>query len=177
MAAALAAEMLAARGVAAQVASCGVQESGEPAVRHAAAEMARRGLDLSGHRSRQIDSAILGWADLVITMERSHLVALAEVDMSVLARSFALRELARLAPLVGDRPPDEPVAGWIELADRLRSPSNVLALATGDDVPDPLGGSRRAFRRSASEIQGLLAVVVDHLFASAVVAQVEGHQH
>jgi protein-tyrosine phosphatase len=177
MAEALAADMLAARGVAAQVASCGVQESGEPAVRHAAAEMARRGLDLSGHRSRQIDASILGWADLILTMERSHLVALAEVDMSALPRAFALRELARLAPLVGDRPVDEPVGGWIGLADRLRSPSNVLALGTGDDVPDPLGGSRRAFRRSASEIHDLLAVVFDHLFASAVVAQVERHQH
>jgi protein-tyrosine phosphatase len=176
MAAALATEMLAARGVPAQVASCGVQESGAPAVRHAAAEMARRGLDLSEQRSRQIDAPLLGWADLVLTMERSHLVALADVDMSALARSFALRELARLAPLVGHRPVDEPIAGWIGLADRMRSPSNVLALATSDDVPDPLGRSRRAFRRSASELHELLTEVFDHLFDSAAVDQVEGHQ-
>jgi protein-tyrosine phosphatase len=176
MAGALAAEMLAARGIPAQVASCGVQESGEPAVRHAAAEMARRGLDLSAHHSRQIDTSILGWADLALTMERSHLIALAEVDMSALGRSFTLRELAGLAPLVGERPAHESVAGWIARADRMRSPSNVLALATADDVPDPIGGSRRAFRRAASEIEGLLAVVFDQVFASVGAEQVEGHQ-
>lgn len=39
----------------------------------------RHGLDLSGHRSRPVDAALLDWADLVLVMSPGHLLRLAEL--------------------------------------------------------------------------------------------------
>lgn len=58
-----------------RVASAGLAAAaGEPATREAVVVAARRGLDLGGHRARQLDAEIIGWADLVLGMSGSHLI-------------------------------------------------------------------------------------------------------
>src|SRR4051794_7273086 len=57
-----------------RVASAGLAAAaGEPATREAVVVAARRGLDLGGHRARQLSAEIIGWADLVLGMSSSHL--------------------------------------------------------------------------------------------------------
>ena len=59
-------------GVDATVSSAGLHGGGVPATDHGQAAMADRGLDLSAHRSRELDDDMLRQADLVIAMARVH---------------------------------------------------------------------------------------------------------
>jgi protein-tyrosine phosphatase len=164
MAEVIAVRQLAERGVVAQVASCGVLEGGMPAAAGAVRAVAGRDMDLSGHVSRIATPELLGHADLIVTMERHHLVEIARLDMELVGRSFTLRELARAASLVGPRRPDEPAPAWVARAAAARDPAAVLTQGTADDVADPMGRSRRAFRRTAEELEELIADVLWQLF-------------
>ncbi len=44
-----------------------------------------RGLDLEGHRSRELDQALLSWADVVLGMDESHLQAVRRLNPAVRA--------------------------------------------------------------------------------------------
>lgn len=167
MAEALARDLLARRGVAAEVTSCGILDAGHPAAEEAVRAVRSLGLDLSSHVSRRLDADAVGRADLVLTMERRHLVEVAGVDMALVHRSFTLPELARLAAALGPRPPGSDPAAWIRAADAMRDPTRVLGMGGEDDVKDPMGGSRRAFRKSAAQLQELLGQVFDRLFPDA----------
>ncbi|HEX2188020.1 MAG TPA: low molecular weight protein arginine phosphatase [Longimicrobiaceae bacterium] len=60
-----------------QVASAGLAaDEGSSASRHAVAVAARRGIDLSAHRSRLLTPEMVEWADLVLAMSPSHVYAL-----------------------------------------------------------------------------------------------------
>ena len=165
MAERIAREWLDRQGVDAQVASCGVMEGGAPASRGAVRALSRRGLDLADHRSQQVDAETLDAADLILTMERRHLMSVGELSLPAIGRAFTLRELAEIAPTVGPRPPQLPIAQWVQRADAMRAPGTVLTVSTEDDVPDPMGGSRRDFRRAVDEIDRLLDRILSTLFA------------
>lgn len=81
MAAAAAAAELARRGWShVQVRSAGAAAvPGAPASDHAVSVLAEHGLDISGHRTGALSSDLLEWADLVLGMAPSHLVAVAEM--------------------------------------------------------------------------------------------------
>jgi len=92
---------------------------GERMDRRARAELARRGYDGSGHRSRQIKSDWLERFDLVIAMDASN-----------------MRDLQRMA------------AGQPELAHRIRLFRSFDPDApAGAQVPDPYGGGDEEFAR------------------------------
>jgi protein-tyrosine-phosphatase len=60
-----------------QVGSAGIWTvDGRPASGYAIEEMARRGIDISGHRSRNITREMMAGADLVLVMTRQHAEAL-----------------------------------------------------------------------------------------------------
>lgn len=44
---------------------------------HAVAAMAERGLDIAGHRSREIDTDMVAWADIILVMTAGHAQAIA----------------------------------------------------------------------------------------------------
>jgi len=152
------------RGIAAEVASAGLMAGGMPASRGATRATAARGLDLSRHESRTVTAELLGMADLVLAMERRHLIQIAELDMGFLERSFTLRGLADLASLLGPRPPAESPGSWIGRAAGARDRATVLAHRPGDDLPDPMGGSRRDYRRTADEIHRRVSRILTMLF-------------
>jgi len=55
------------------VRSCGITALVEsPAVENAVDLMLERGIDISDHRAQQLDSKLIGWADLILVMENSH---------------------------------------------------------------------------------------------------------
>jgi protein-tyrosine phosphatase len=164
MAATLAARELLRRGIAAEVASGGVLPGGMPASKGAVRTMAERGLDLSSHESHTMDGRLLAWSDLVLTMERRHLIEVAELDLVFLERSFTIRELADLGMLLGPRSADEPPSGWIARAAAARDPARVLSVRSPDDLPDPMGGSRRDSRRAADELEERISTILTNLF-------------
>jgi protein-tyrosine phosphatase len=63
-----------------EVRSAGVSAlSGTPASSGSLGAAQRHGLDLSGHRSREVDEQLIDWADLILVMSPSHLVRLAQL--------------------------------------------------------------------------------------------------
>jgi protein-tyrosine phosphatase len=164
MAQALAGQRLFERGVRAEVRSCGVLAGGAPPTAGARKAMAARGLDLSAHVSCTVEPELLARAQLVLTMERRHLVELAELDPGVIDRAFTLRELDELSMVVGPRRNGQTVDMWVAEAAALRDPSRVLTADTRDDVPDPMGGSRRAYRRTADDLDERITRIVTMIF-------------
>ena len=164
MAEALAEHQLLERGVDSVVVSSGMLEGGKPATSGSVNAIRNRGFDISMHQSQQIDSDTVGAADLILTMERRHLTAIAELDVDAVQKAFPLKELAELAPIVGWRPPDLSVRDWIRQANALRTPGAVLSRETQFDVADPMGGSKRNYAKAAEEINGLLETVFRFLF-------------
>lgn len=166
MAQLIAAELLDERGVDAEVVSAGVLEGGAPATADAVRAVFRMGLDLSAHVSHEVDADTVAAADLVLVMERRHLVTIAELDITAVEHSFTLKELAALAPVVGRREGVVSTSEWIRRASALRPPGGVLAAGTAMDVHDPMGESRRAYRRTADEIRELLDTIFSFMFPS-----------
>jgi protein-tyrosine-phosphatase len=153
---------LAAAGVEATVSSAGLYEGGAPATDHGVSVMADRGLDLSAHRSRQVDAEMLGRADLVIGMARAHVREAAVLHPDTLRKTFTLKELARGAQAAGTRGPDEPLADWLARIARLRSRTDLVGVGYDDqlDVDDPVGRSRTDYEVTAALLDDLLGTVV-----------------
>lgn len=164
MAEAMARHLLEQRSVNSAVVSSGVMSGGVAASRGAVKVMRRRGLDISSHRSHQIDRETVEAADLIITMERSHIAAVAELSLAAVGRTFTLLELAELAPVTGPRRDGVAVGEWIAAANRMRHPTAVMAVGEADDIPDPMGGPARGYRRAADQIESLLTTVLDAMF-------------
>ncbi len=115
----------------------------------------------AAHRSRRLDAGIVGGADLVLALDRSHRAALAELAPAARPRTFTLRQAATLASAVADvvrsgrLPPGAPplpasrparLAWWREELDAARGLPNAPGGQPGDsaaaavdplDVPDP----------------------------------------
>lgn len=82
---------------------------GKPASKNSQLVMARRGLDITGHRSRTVDEALMAGTDLILTMEEGHKEAL-QVEFSFAAnRVFLLTEMVGKLESVRD-----PYGGPIE---------------------------------------------------------------
>lgn len=63
-----------------QVRSAGVSAATDsPASEHAVTVLAEQGIDLSAHRSRPLTRELVEWADLVLAMSPSHVLALNEL--------------------------------------------------------------------------------------------------
>lgn len=120
---------------------------GAPADERVARIAEAHGLLLWGHRAAQLTKELVAESDLVLAAAREHRSAAVALVPGALRRSFTLRELARLAPLVpeSDRP-----AGGPETA---RDGSRLVQLAAAavrrrhanpdgpelDDILDPVG--------------------------------------
>ena len=157
-------DTLARRGIDASVRSAGLLDDGRPASTHSATLMTDRGLDLSGHTSRRMTAALLDRSDLIIGMERRHVREAAVLSRDAWTRAFTLPELARRASAAGPRPATAPLADWLVALVADRTTADHLGDEPADEVADPYGGSRRAYRRCADELEALIGVVADHLF-------------
>lgn len=70
---------------------------GAPAAQGTLALLRSHGVDASDHRARQLTSAVVDGADLVVTAERSHSDRVLELAPGLLKRTFTFLELAELA--------------------------------------------------------------------------------
>ena len=104
---------------------------------------------------------LLADASLVLTMERLHVRELVVLSPDLFGRTFTLPEFVTLASETGPRSLDEPLRTWVERVGADRNPMDQLASDPNAEVADPMGGSRRAFRACATELDDLLAGLVD----------------
>lgn len=146
----------------ATVSSAGLYAGGAPATGHGIAVMADRGLDLEGHRSRQMDAAMLRQADLVIGMAREHVREAAVLQPDVLAKTFTLKELALGAEAVGPRASEEPLGSWLGRIAAARRRDALLGVGHDDelDVEDPVGRARADHEVTADLLDQLLGSLV-----------------
>lgn len=144
-----------------RVASGGTWENGHPADPHAVSVMADRGLDLERHRSRRTIPADLEAAHLVVGMAREHVVSMVALVPACFERTFTLKELAARAVAIGPRKPDQTLEGYIAALGEGRTHAGFLREPPEIDVVDPLGQGRRAFERTAAELESLIWATLD----------------
>lgn len=115
---------------------------------------AKFGLDLSKHRARSLQTAQIGDANLVIGMTLEH-VAAASVEGGVPPeRCFTLVELADLVPHVRFLSTDDAEQDAGELVALAHSQRQGAPHSVGQtEIMDPIGGSRRLYRKVASQIK------------------------
>ncbi len=120
-----------------RVVSAGLAASpGGGATPQAVEVMGRRGLDLTGHSSRPLDDAVIGVADLVLTMTRGHRAAIVAAWPGLHDRVFTLR---RDGGDVSD-PVGMPVDVYEACADQINNELIAWIESLGDDFfvcPDP----------------------------------------
>jgi protein-tyrosine phosphatase len=111
------------------------------------------GIDLSGHVSRLVTESDIEGADLLICMDRTHPVRLAAVSTEAPTKTFLMTELIESLRGLPD-PPDSLEAAIAALADQ-RSPGQFLS-PRHPDVPDPMGRSKRQFKKASQIIVDLV---------------------
>jgi protein-tyrosine phosphatase len=151
----------AARGLAVEVASCGLSRRDQPATAEAIRCARAKGADISAHRSELIGAELVGQADLVIGMERQHVREVLALDRGALARAFTFKDLVRRAERAGRRAPDEPVGRWLDRLGAGRRATDLVGFDGDDEVADPYGRPMRRYEACADEIAALVDRLVE----------------
>jgi protein-tyrosine phosphatase len=151
-----------------RVCSLGVLELGPAPALPEAIELAESfGLDVSGHRARDLAQLDLEPFDLVVGFERMHVRAAVVDGLAHMERTFTLPELVELLeglpdPASGPDPVDR--AGTrVAQAHELRPPG--FRTRPMAEIADPLGRSAREQRRTAHELQAFVERLAKLLFA------------
>lgn len=168
----IAREQIHRREVDAVTASAGYMESGFEAASGSINAARKRGLDLSEHRSRELEPTMISWADVIIGMEPGHILDLSDLVPGAQKWALTLKELARLVtdplvtdltgrPAIGSPLSTQQIHHWVrQVGDR-----SLGSLLSGENtVADPIGRSDRAFRSTAKEIDALITIVFDAWF-------------
>lgn len=159
------------------VSSAGSVFDGRPAEPEAIAAMADVGLDITGHRAQVMRPELIAGADLVIAMEHAHIVQVSEIDPAAFGRTFTFPDLVARAAEADPRADDEPLADWLTRVGHGRTPAQVLRHDRSLEVSDPLGGSKRTFRRCAEELGTLVDTLVPLAFPTLSGGPVTANPH
>lgn len=119
--------------------------------------MGERGIDLSGHSSRQIVNEDIKKADLILTMTQVHKQTVQEMVPEFSGKVFTLKEY-----VAGD---SEKSGEILEkaLADDCEAPEKALANnceTEGIDIVDPFGGTVEDYRACSREIEKALEKLI-----------------
>lgn len=125
----------------------------------------------SAHKARQLTVAQIRESDLILTMDRQDRRRVVETLPRASRRTFTIREFARLSEHVSrDRldemtnyPAIDALHTGVEFVAQLRGSLPLLDKASNEDVSDPFGGDRSAFRTMAEELIPTTAVVSNFL--------------
>jgi protein-tyrosine phosphatase len=111
------------------------------------------GADSSNFVSRQLNANILAGQDLVLALTRAHRSKIVELAPGLLRRTFTLRELARLLPLVEGQRDVGASERWtaaVARALRLRTANPVGP--EEDDVVDPYRRSEDVYQQMVHQL-------------------------
>lgn len=131
--------------------------------------MAAYGIDMTGHRSREVTRAMLTDADLIIGMSRRHVQEIVLLDPPSWPKAFMLKEVVRRGDITGPRRPDQGVRSWIDVAHGDRTRASLAHRSATDEVPDPYGRSLAQYQGTASELARLTAHLTGLLWPEAAV--------
>ncbi len=144
------------RGVRFEVASAGLLPGERVPPPEVIETMDVYGLDLRGHRSRQLTADLLGPADLILGLARRHVQEAVVLDGAVWPRAFTLKEFVRRGEAVGPRPDRVTVRSWIETVHDGRTRAELAGRSSTDDVADPFGGPPEGYRQTGAELGVLI---------------------
>jgi protein-tyrosine phosphatase len=161
LAAAMLRGVLAERATPCEVEAVGLQEPGFPATGETVTVASRRGLDLTDHRSRRLEPALVADADLVLGLERVHVREVVLVAPEAWPRTFTLKELVRRGETIGARNPREPLSAWLARAHQGRQRRDLLGASPLDDVGDPTGSPVGDHEDTARELEDLVGRLVE----------------
>ncbi|HVV30409.1 MAG TPA: low molecular weight phosphatase family protein [Mycobacteriales bacterium] len=122
----------------------------------AAVALKSYGVDPSGFRGAELTASLVREADLILGAEREHRAMAVTMAPAAAARSFTLRQFARLCTAV--RPETLPtgdvaVRGRALVAAAAAQRGLIAAVAPeDDDIPDPFGAKQPAFTTCLSDI-------------------------
>lgn len=129
------------------------------------------------HRGRQITADIVRSADLVLPMALEHRRAVVELVPRAAAKTFTIREFARIASAVTDEALRVAVQGGATLEERLRLAVEQIGFSRGevpppaspadDEVIDPYRRSDQVYAESAAQLTPAVAEVVSLLRRAA----------
>jgi protein-tyrosine phosphatase len=147
------------RDIDAIVESAGFLDAGMPACPMMNAFGAELGIDLSYHRSRQVDPFVIGEARLVLAMERRHARDLMVTFDVGFERIFTVGGF--VAQSVSTPPMGEGFDEWLGRIAPCRTHAEFLGANCDHDVVDPHGESKRIHRRAFDHLQTAMDQVAD----------------
>lgn len=121
--------------------------------------LADRGIDARNHRSYRLDDASLAAADLLLTMESSHVQKATMIDPEAFRKIVPLKEAALVVARGGGS--TLTIEEFLEELNHERDPLQYLG--TGWDVDDPYGGRVKAYQRAVGEIDELVTTTLSLL--------------
>jgi len=138
--------------------------AGAPMHAPAAQVLGEMGVDAADFTATWLREPAVQRADLVLTATADHRSQVLGLDQRALRRTFALKELARLADQVGveQLPPGGPamrLSALAVLASGLRGiyPAHPRSV---DDISDPYGGPIEEFRQTAQQIRAAVRSIL-----------------
>ncbi len=120
--------------------------------------LTRRRIDLSQHRSYCLDDASIRAADLILTMESSHVQQATTLVPTAFPKIVPLRQAADI--LAREHKPVA-IQQFVARLNTDRHPEEYLG--SNWDVADPYGGSRRQYHVAVEQIADLVSVVLGKL--------------
>jgi protein-tyrosine phosphatase len=152
-----------------QVASAGTMGwTGSAADPGSVTAAAGRGVDISGHRARELEPAEIARSALILGMATEHAHAVVAEVPEARSRTFTLKEIVRLLEALPEAVSDagESFADRLRAADDLRR-EGFVGNPHDDDVADPLGMPIESFRGVAAELDEWCSRLTDGLFGWA----------
>jgi protein-tyrosine phosphatase len=127
------------------------------------AALEERSVAAESFAARQLDTSMLQRADLVLAMARTHRAQIVELCPQALARTFTLRELARIATSPSGRA-ESVHQRWSDLILRSRRGRNSQTRnhPNDDDVTDPYGRSEQAYVQMIREISPAVSFLLNY---------------
>lgn len=142
------------------VTSAGLVEGGRPVPKGTVRTMARRGIDLGGHRSRAVTTDLIERADLILGLARGHVREVLRRVPDARPRAFTLKDLVRRGQIAGGRKQGEALEDWLARVAVGREVFDLLGDHAADDIPDPLGQRQKVFDATADEIEAQILLLV-----------------
>jgi protein-tyrosine phosphatase len=168
MAAAVARKVLAGRTENVNVVSAGLLRTGEPATDEAVTVMRRRGLDLSGHRSRRVGVALIPPPDLIVGMARQHARLVVDAIPGLFPRTFTLKDFVARARSEDPRRSGEALDAYLVRVGADRGFGALVGMSSAEDVADPIGCDLRTYERCATEVAVAVTSLVDLVWPNPV---------
>jgi protein-tyrosine phosphatase len=139
------------RGLAIETRSTGTHAwSGRAATIEGRKVMNEHGVSIDTHRTIELDSKLVSWADLIIGMSREHVRDTVREFPEAAGKTFTMKGILEL---LGDLPPYTETVAWLDAAESMRERAEAISDA---DVEDPIGEREAAYRRVAAEIRDLV---------------------